>query len=59
MLEIKSKKSQDELAARAIKRRFWLIVIGVTILFSGYNCVLALQSSMHVENGLGMCVTAL
>ena len=50
---LQSKSQQDKSAGKAIKRRYWFIASGVTILFSGYNCFLALQSSIHVENGLG------
>ena len=50
---LQSKSQQDKSAGKAIKRRYWLIVTGVTVLFSGYSCFLALQSSIHVENGLG------
>ena len=35
------------------KRRFWLISIGLVMVFSGYNSFLTLQSSIRIEDGLG------
>jgi len=36
-----------------VKLRYWIIVIGLDLVFSGYNSYLTLQSSIHVEGGLG------
>ena len=49
--EISCKK--DLIESQLVKRRFWMICAGIMLLYSGYNCYLSLQSSIHVENGLG------
>jgi len=36
-----------------IKQRYWLVVIGVMFVCAGYNSYLLLQTSIHVEGGLG------
>ena len=36
-----------------IKRKYWLVIIGLVFVYAGYNSYLTLQSSIHVEGGLG------
>ena len=44
------------LQRKKIKRKYWLITIGIVLIFAGYNSYMTLQSSIHVENGVGMFV---
>ena len=41
---------------KEIKRNYWLIAIGIVLIFAGYNSYITLQSSIHVEDGVGMFV---
>jgi len=51
-LDLPSPKFKQQQRNR-VKRRYWIIVIGLVLVFSGYNSYLTLQSSIHVEGGLG------
>ena len=38
---------------KQIKRNYRLFIIGVCLVYAGYCSYLILQSSIHIENGLG------
>ena len=52
MLDLPKTKSNRK-KRNQIKRRYWALMIGVLLLYAGYNSYLLLQTSIHVEGGLG------
>ncbi|XP_076820895.1 protein unc-93 homolog A-like [Clavelina lepadiformis] len=43
----------NKVQRKKLKRRFYLISLGVVLLFSGYSAVISLQSSINITDGAG------
>ena len=43
----------NKVQRKKLKRRFYLISLGVVLLFSGYSAVVSLQSSINITDGAG------
>ena len=48
-----SSNHENKVKREKIKKRFFIISCGVTLVYSGYSATLSLQSSMNIENGEG------
>ena len=46
-------KTNARSTCRQLKTKFYLIATGFMLVFTGYNSYITLQSSIHVEHGLG------
>jgi len=52
-------KQQNKKERENIKKQFFVISCGITLVYSGYSATLSLQSSINIENGEGSAVTAI
>ena len=53
MEESYDNKQQNKKERKNIKKQFFVISCGITLVYSGYSATLSLQSSINIENGEG------
>ena len=53
MEESYDNKQQNKKERKNIKKHFFVICCGITLVYSGYSATLSLQSSINIENGEG------